>query len=567
MQQMPGVPDTPAPPRSPAGAYYLPAVAAALVTCAAVVVMHHQSIRTLVSAHGLLHTAIAQQFLDSWRTFGRPENPYFGGAPLPYYWFYHYVAARISAAAGIHPLIAFEVLGITAVTITWCAGAAIGRELRWSPAQSLAIGFLAFAGTNAFGACFLIVKLAAGRPWPADDGLYLWGLTHPVMGMARFNDSGALYGPLINFFMNNSSRDLALALSLLIVLAGLRFLRTGRGWTLAGLAASAAAATAMSPIIGLVASAAMAGVLICVWWSRGTAGAPWPAVGALVVGCLLPSPTYYHLFGQASGSGVVVGFRPDLLLTIVVSAGPLVALAIVGTLTEIRHRSVLLWIVVGSTGLLVATSLARIPGSNESNLFHVAGFLLAIPAAGAVRATGRWPFGRRRAVIAAGLLLFVSTPLVVLGAYWKRPAANLVLEGNQLRILPAGSERRAVYEWLRAQTPSNALLVVEPAILEEAVLGNVSDIPAMTGRRLFVAGEPDYLVNPNRDAGRRRQIATTLLAGESLSDEDGAYLQDLRRPIFIVRSIAGQELSRRMRAAHGAPVFSARTVAVYDAWE
>src|SRR5262245_23655249 len=155
---------------------------------AVIVTLHHSSFRTLVSAHGLLHSAIAQRFADGWLPFERPENPFFAGERLPYYWFYHYIAARIGAAAGVHALLAFEILEIVAVGIVWFAGAALGRRLGWGPGPSIAIGFLGFAGTNAFGSLFLLAKLAAGRPWPIDDGAYLWGLTHPVMGMIRWND-------------------------------------------------------------------------------------------------------------------------------------------------------------------------------------------------------------------------------------------------------------------------------------------------------------------------------------------------------------------------------------------
>src|SRR5690554_1671565 len=49
--------------------------------------------RTLVSWHGFLHTAIANRFPGS---FGTPDNPFFAGEPLPYYWFYHYVAAGLA---------------------------------------------------------------------------------------------------------------------------------------------------------------------------------------------------------------------------------------------------------------------------------------------------------------------------------------------------------------------------------------------------------------------------------------------------------------------------------------
>jgi len=241
--------------RSRAGDYYLPALGAAVVLSAAIVVIHHDSLRTLISAHGMLHSAIAQQF-TSWWPASRPDDPFFAGQPLPYYWFYHWLSAGIGRVLGIHPLLAFEVLTIAGVAIVWLSGAFIGRTLGWRPGAAFAIGAMTFAGANALGGVILAVKLAFGKAWPVDDAQYLWGLTHPVMGMIRFNDSAALYGPLINFFVNNSSRALCLALSLAAAGAIIRYLDRGRWTALAGIIVTLGLCTAFSPIIGLIAAGA-----------------------------------------------------------------------------------------------------------------------------------------------------------------------------------------------------------------------------------------------------------------------------------------------------------------------
>ena len=83
--------------RAHMGTHYGVAALATLVTSAIILTLHQKSFRTLVSIHGLLHVAIARHLEGSWIP-ARPENPLFAGERLPYYWFYHYIAARLGAA-------------------------------------------------------------------------------------------------------------------------------------------------------------------------------------------------------------------------------------------------------------------------------------------------------------------------------------------------------------------------------------------------------------------------------------------------------------------------------------
>jgi hypothetical protein len=45
------------------------------------------------------------------------------------------------------------------------------------------------------------------------------------MGLLRVNDPGALYGPIVNFFLNTTSRPLALGLVVVLLLSLLRYLQ------------------------------------------------------------------------------------------------------------------------------------------------------------------------------------------------------------------------------------------------------------------------------------------------------------------------------------------------------
>jgi len=541
--------------------YYAPAAVASLVLGAIVVAIHRESLRTLVSAHGLLHVAIAQQFRDVWWPTARPENPFFAGEALPYYWVYHYVAARIGALFGIHPLHAFEVLGLVAIALVWFAGAGIARALGWRPAFSLAIGFLALAGTNAFGAGFLLIKLAAGRPWPADDGAYLWGLTHPVMGMARWNDPGALYGPLVNFYLNNSSRALALALVLCVVLAFLHYLQRAPWLAAAGLFLATLACTALSPPIGLLAAMSLTGVLGLEWIATRSSGQRLATTALmLVAGCVLPLPSYVHLLVQ-SGPGVEVGLRPGTLVAVLVSVAVLAALAAVRPAGDGAARQLFRMLTVAGLVLVVGSACMLLPSGNDSNLFHVGSFMLAVPAAAGLTVVARGAGPMQRVTIGVILVLLLSTPSVVLWSYWRRPPLPLVLENGRLAARQ-DSARAGLYDWIRATTPPDAVLLVSADLLDAISIGNVPEIPAVTGRALFVSREPYYMAAPHPDMDRRLRIADDVAAGRALDGGDARYVAGLGRSVFLLVSGSGDRV-RALESIHGAAAFHRDGIAAF----
>jgi hypothetical protein len=553
--------------------YYVPAASATFLTCAAIVAIHRDSFRTLVSAHGLLHTAIADRFLPGWTSWGRPENPFFAGELLPYYWFYHYIAARLGSALGVHPLVAFEWLALLAACLVWIAGVEIGRRLGWGPGPSLAIGFFALGGANAFGSVILLGKLAWGRRWPLEDGEYLWGLTHPILATARLNDPSAMYGPLINFFLNNSSRALALGLVFVSLLALLGYLQSGRTSGLGALILASAFCTAFSPIIGLVAALALSGALACEWlWIKLRVVALEEqaqirfirAATALTVGCVLPVSTYYHLFALTANPEIVLAPRFDLISTLAASAGPLFVLVCVALAFLPSQRRFLRIVTQAAVILILGNTMLRIPGTNESNLFHAAMFMLAVPAAGVIRVLSTWSSPRKWLVRLAVLALCASTPLIVLWAYWHRPPVPLSLDGVKLHRAPSDSPRGRLYKWVVSATTPDAVFITDVRPPLDTPVGNTPEFPALTGRMLFVAKGPNYVVNPYHAASRRRLIAATLADAHVLEPADRAYLAGLGRPAFLLIETANDELVSELRSLYGEPAFYDNGIVVFQ---
>ncbi|MFO0839382.1 MAG: DUF2298 domain-containing protein [Phycisphaerae bacterium] len=565
--------------------------------------IHRNSPRTLVSFHGFLHAAITQQFVDgvprgaSWiSSWGAPENRFYAGRPLPYYWFFHYVAAFPARALELNPFVALEGVVLLAAVALVCGAVAIGVKLYRSVAGGVMIAFLILAGTNPLGFVFAAIKLAREpQQWHNSDKL--WGVAHPLYSLMRFNDDGGLYGPLMNFFLNTTSRPVALAGMLLTLLSLERAVHARGILAWVGLFVSAAITTAMSPALGLAASGALV-VGLAIAGSRtmsrleatGTANtgaspvapllapagelATWSiqrtllAGGVIVLGSLVAWPTYSHLiFGPSASKAEFWLFsRPGLehVATVALSAAPLMALAFLGRAAMPPNRRRLLSAVLIAAALLIGADLAfKLPAANQSNCFHAAVVLLAVVAAGAtVLRNGDELPSMRYARIPVVVAVCLPTLLALLGSYLNRPPipASFTLAGLARSMEdPVGR----LSDWLVHNTPRNAVLVIDPAEFPP-MCGNASELPVLTRRALLTEDPRHYLVEPFPDSPQRQEIARRLLTGQALAEADQRYLSLLKRPLYIIRRPSMAQLETVKRAL-GQSVFEDDRIVVVAA--
>ena len=222
---------------------WLLSVAAVVGLLLLIVGIHRNSPRTLISFHGYLHAAIAERFLTSNSPIP-PENPFYAGQPLPYYWFFHFVGAQVCRLTGWNIFFSLEAVVLAGAGLLGLACLLLGHRLYGRVVTGLLMAYLVLAGTNPFGIVLAGLKvLAQGTGRLKDDPNFLWNVVHPVYNLVRFNDIGALYGPLISFFLNMTSRPLALG-SLMMALLCLQWaLRAPRLLPLAALGASFALTT------------------------------------------------------------------------------------------------------------------------------------------------------------------------------------------------------------------------------------------------------------------------------------------------------------------------------------
>src|SRR3954447_24611594 len=91
------------------------AVVAAAVFVGALTSLYFGNPRMWGSWHGFLHAAIATRFSEG---VFPPENPFFAGQPLPYYWAYHFVGYWLSQILRLDLLHTFH-------AISWISLAAL----------------------------------------------------------------------------------------------------------------------------------------------------------------------------------------------------------------------------------------------------------------------------------------------------------------------------------------------------------------------------------------------------------------------------------------------------------
>jgi hypothetical protein len=551
----------------------------AVLCVAPIFYAHRESPRTLVSAHGLLHVAIAQRFASTPLSGVPPENPFFAGVPVPYYWFFHYCGARLGQLLGMHPLYIFEWMILAAVCIVWLTAASLGHRLYGGVIPGLALGLLAFGGTNPFGVAILLGKIGVRGLAPLrDDPSHLWGIAHPILSVARLNDPFDLYGPVINFFFNISSRPIGLAFVLVIALCMLTWLQRGSvaSWVL--LVLSTALCTAFSLPVGAPGALALGAGLVLAGWlplddHDGMAATParlWrrrtlSGGAGLVLGVVLAAPTYYHLLLGEAERAMHVDLSLSTMVRLGASAGLILGMAAVGTIRGRGDtRRFLLGLLAAGAVLVGAGTFIELPAQNDCNLFQAGALLLALPAVASVVPSPEWSGTRARLTWLGVVIVFLPTMLLVMFAYLHRPPIALAFTHEHLERVPADSPLARLYAWVRRHTAADAVFILDPEPPFAAAVGNMPEFPALTERVMFTSYAYSYMVAPHHDAALRHEIAKRLLAGEALDARQAEYLVALRRPLYlVVQSPDASEAQSSLRQRFGEPVFRDRDAAVF----
>lgn len=475
---------------------------------------------------GWFHAAVVLQMTE--RTVP-PEDPYFAGLQLLYFWGYHAWAVAWTALAprlGVWaPMIALNLTAATAVILGVCL---LARRLGATKGGMWLAAAVATLGYSPFSWVWILLRAVTGDVVGADEirRLVTMGASPAmqIMGTWQLHSSMAFFG---DKFLVLTPFSLGLAQFTLVVRLLLDF--TARPTLRAGLALGVAVAAAMfiHSVVGW-ASAMLAGTW---WWwalwrSRRPDRRPLRAVllpllivFEAVVALLMP---YLAVTTLGKEGTLAPGFSLQALATWLL-AGLLVVPAGTVWLWRQRRRDGALDLLFFSGVLTVAGLSIWLPGNNQSKFFNLLLLLLAAPAGLGLHDLLRRARGRRRALLAAGLVAATApTVTIAIGAFateraqfgadWQHPGPG-VLEAMR---------------WARTHTPPNAVFVDAHLSL---------DLPVRAGRSVITGG-PRWEQNwryPEPALRVRRETAGQLGALEPCSDAVREFLNGLGRPVFVVR--------------------------------
>jgi hypothetical protein len=494
---------------------------------------------------GWFHAGVTLQLVDRGVP---PEDPYFGGLRLLYFWGTHaWAALWLTLAPGLSvwtPLIA---LNLAAAAATLLAITACARTLGASAPQSTLAAGLAVVVQAPLAWLQVAARAASGevRGWPEVERLVAAGADPLLDLLARgqLHASLAFHGDkalvLTPFGMGLALFALGLdagtrlhhrpgvraALVLALVLAAALFIHTVVGYTLGMLVASWAAVQ----LPGLM---------------RGEA-APRTRVLALAaagVAAVLVVAPYVLAVTLGKQGQLALGVSGASVRSLVLGSGLALALAWTGLrVLGVRAAEP----VALTLGVLAVLALAlRLPESNQSKFLNLLFVAAAIPAGTGLAAWhARCAPGLRPAFAVALAVVLLPTPALALWGFAREHGQS---HGSH-RIPDAGT--REVFTWARAHTPPATLF---------ADLGGARELFTISGRTALwggASGERDWGYPPAALAMRRR-LVRALCAGHEPVGEDRAWLLALARPVVVVSRASEPESGGALQAARaGAPGF------------
>ena len=474
---------------------------------------------------GWFHAAVTLQVAERGVP---PEDPYFAGLRLLYFWGYHaWAALWIGIAPALTvwtPLIVLNLSGAAAVVLGVCLLArrlGAGSRGMWGAAAAATLGYAPLSWV------WLVLPALVGDVvgWGEVERLVTMGVSPALqtMGSWTLHSSMAFFG---DKFLVLTPFALGLAQFTLLLLTLLDFLaHPGRREGLA-LGLAFGAALFLHSVVGW-SGALLAGGW---WWwalwrSRRPAEGhlrrvllPLIAVFAAVVVLLAP---YLAVTTVGKQNTVAPGFSWRALSTLPLS-GLLVVPAGLAWLWQARDR------VAGARDLLVFAILLTVaglslwlPGLNQSKFFNLLFLLLAAPAGMAWMEVVSRRRGPARRLIVAGLLIAVvptvgtalwafATERAQYGETWEHPRAG-ELEGMR---------------WARAHTARDAIFVDPDLAL---------DAPVRAGRSVMTGGERWEQNWRYRTSAldQRRSAASLLGALAPPTYETKTFLHRLGRPVFV----------------------------------
>ncbi len=457
-----------------------------------------------------------------------PEDPWFAGLSLRYFWGLHtWAACGVALVPGLSPALLLPVSGACAAIAALLAASALARDLGARPGASALAGLLVLLGASPFA----WLALAARGGFGATTG-FAPLLERGADTALRALDPGLLHPslvlPLDKFVVVT---PFAWGLVGAIVAPSLvwRWLLAPTVRHAVAMTLSLAAVVALHPVAGAgLMSAVLCGVAVSAL-ARTVTWRDAAVTGALVMAAALVWLPPMRMFapaaeGGASAMRLHASWRG---IASVVFGGLALWPAVVAALaSRTTDRPGTLPVTLFG-GMLIALVLPawvlQLGGDNQSKFLNLA-FALAAPIA-AVGAM-HWAQTRaRRTLLAAGML-----------AAWLPAIAALGWAYAHERTSSDDAPSTPPYELLAAlAAESEPSAVIVDATLD-ATRGAAPGVPALTGRALLWSGA--FMArkwgHPAAALAVRERVAAALAAGHWPEGADGVWLAALDREVWLI---------------------------------
>ncbi|MFN0152329.1 MAG: hypothetical protein ACKVU1_16615 [bacterium] len=488
-----------------------------------------------VRSDAWFHAAFAIEILD----FGiPPQDPFFAGLPLHYFWLFHLYLAGLSQLAGSSPFPFFVLINVQALVALVLGLHLLSARFRADAASNRFAVLMGILGLNALFWLFLPLKAVRALIGSEKGGAELARIYDQFpIDLLRWIDflsplDGAQPFFLSKFYVG-SAFSIGLALAVFLMLYFARAV-AGESRSAAPLAAIALAGVwAFHPDVALFLAPAM-GLGLAATIAFGDSRVRLVPLRRVVLP-VLATVAVTALFAPYL---LRVGGREEVLSQLLdVNVRRAVAIAAVGSafflLAPFRFRDLFRhaepsgrFVLFTGVALVLLAMLLRLPGSERAQTmdknpyFLVLG--LALPAGWALADwTRRFRPGARRLLLASAIL--VPANAAMLFGYLALP--------NDYGV---GPEERALYEWVRRATPRDAIFLQ----CRDADVHERMRLSVLAPRRVFAGA--DHLARewgyPRAEIDRRAAIEDSLFARGVVTRADLAGPAS-GGPLFVVHDL------------------------------
>ncbi len=452
-----------------------------------------------------------------------PQDPYYAGMQLQYFWFFHLVLSVFDSVAGIRAFEAMWLFNSAYFALTLLGAWSLSRfagageaGARWAP-------WLVAAGANPFGWVWIGVNAVRD---PEHWHHLARMLPDYVLNLVAWGYTSAALAFSMDKFLVGTAFSWGLALFVWWAACSAEYLETGRIEAALGAGALTAAALMVHTVAGFTLGwAGGLGLLVALALrpSRG-ATARTAILGACMFAGLLLAYPYLRAVthGKTDGGLPVPRLNRSMIWTTLWVGAGMLPFAVAGARARWNSGPGGRWLVATCFSLLVVSCLLTLKFGNEGKFMHLSLLLLAALAAEPMREflasrlrSGAARAGAMAAVFAPTTALVLACVCVTRGRAEEKPYPPE----------PGPSEARA-YAWIKSQTPTGAALLARPGSLEGVV----------RAERAQVWSESNYAVTwgyPPGSIDPRRRAALGAF-GAGLDSVDMEFLKSLGRPVFRV---------------------------------